>query len=59
MTRKILDEYTIHFKRQRLIDQSLAEFAKRKYASLADCVSLDRLDRVVLACGTVPQLDTL
>lgn len=46
-TRRILDEYTHHFKRQRILDQSMQAAAKKKSRQrLSDAVYLDRLDRI-------------
>ena len=46
-TRVLLDEYTAHWKRQKLQDVSMAA----KVESLANLVLLDRLDRVVDVAG--------
>jgi hypothetical protein len=45
-TRIMLDEFTIHWRRQKLSDQSLAEDTHTSNMSLAERVTLDRLDRV-------------
>ena len=56
-TRSLLGEYTDHYARQRIIDESRAEL--RLSGSLANAVHCDRLDRVVvLPCGGV-QMDLL
>ena len=44
-TRELLDEFTEHYKRQRIVDPSMQ--STRNMKSLADCIYLDRLDRVV------------
>ena len=44
-TRELLDEYTEHYRRQRIIDPGM-QSQSREMSSLADCVYLDRLDRV-------------
>ena len=46
-TRVLLDEYTVHWKRQKLRDVSMSA----KVESLANLVLLDRLDRVVDVAG--------
>ena len=45
-TRYILDEYTHHYKRQRIVDQSMKEGARRHFRTLSDCVHLDCLANV-------------
>lgn len=48
-TRSILDEYTHHYKRQRILDQSMQATAKKKSRQrLSDAVYLDRLDRICI-----------
>jgi hypothetical protein len=44
-TRIILDEYTTHWKRQKIKDEAMSEQVK-SFSSLADLAVLDRLDRV-------------
>jgi len=44
-TRKLLDELTHHYKRQRIQDVYMQRQA-RKYEGLAELVHLDRLDKV-------------
>ena len=58
-TRQLLDEYTHHWKRQRVSDPSMAE-AMAGVGSLADLVYFDRLDRVsVSATGQLTEMAPL
>ena len=55
-TRKLLGEYTLHYKRQRIRDESMREARGTASSaafeeSLANCVFMDRLDRVAVAPG--------
>jgi hypothetical protein len=45
-TRILLDEYTTHWRRQKVMDASMESKKAVAVASLADLVLLDRLDRV-------------
>ena len=49
-TRTILDEFSAHWKRQKIRDEAMSEQVK-KFRSLADLVVLDRLDRVEEKAG--------
>ena len=49
-TRTILDEFSAHWKRQKIRDEAMSEQV-RKLRSLADLVVLDRLDRVEEEAG--------
>ena len=49
-TRTILDEFSAHWKRQKIRDEAMSEQV-RKFRSLADLVVLDRLDRVEEEAG--------
>ena len=53
-TRKLLGEYTLHYQRQRIRDESMREAragAAQFETSLANCVFMDRLDKVAVAPG--------
>lgn len=47
-TRNLIGEYTDHYKRQRLVDQSRVDQARDFEQSLANCCHCDRLDRVTV-----------
>lgn len=49
-TRTLLDEYTSHWRRQKISDAAM-EASSKRVKSLADLVLLDRLDRVGEECG--------
>ena len=58
-TRQMLDEYTHHWKRQRVSDPSMLD-AMHGVASLADLVYFDRLDRVsASATGALTEMAPL
>ena len=48
-TRDLLGEYTDHFVRQHIVDQSLSDAGLE--VSLANAIRLDRLDRVEIVPG--------
>ena len=53
-TRRLLGEYTLHYQRQRIHDESMREArggAAEFEGSLANCVFMDRLDRVTVSPG--------
>ena len=54
-TRRLLGEYTLHYQRQRIHDESMREAraasASPFEGSLANCVYMDRLDRVAVSPG--------
>ena len=57
-TRRLLGEYTEHYHRQRIVDESMREArgagAASFEGSLANCAFMDRLDKVeVIASGNV------
>ena len=56
-TRQLLGEYTDHYQRQRIRDESLSEL--KIEGSLASAVHCSTLDQVVLCDGMLPQMDPL
>ena len=56
-TRTLLGEYTDHFKRQRIVDQSREEL--KLEGSLGNAVHCSRLDRVKVTPGQVPVMELM
>ena len=56
-TRDLLGEYTDHFVRQHIVDQSLSDAGLE--VSLANAIRLDRLDRVEIVPGMLPDMAML
>ena len=56
-TRQLLGEYTDHYQRQRIRDESLSEL--KIEGSLANAVHCSVLDQVVVCGGMLPQMDLL
>lgn len=56
-TRQLLGEYTDHYQRQRIRDESLSEL--KIEGSLANAVHCSTLDQVVVNEGMLPQMDIL
>ena len=56
-TRTLLGEYTDHYKRQRILDQSREEL--KLEGSLGNAVHCSRLDRVKVTPGQVPVMDLM
>ena len=58
-TRMLLDEWTVHHKRQRIVDDSMEEVMK-KVRTLADLVVLDRADAIAAPnAGCLPAMSPL
>lgn len=57
-TRMLLDEFTHHWKNQRVFDESMVA-AMRGVDSLADLVHLDRMDKVYLTDGDLTVMERL
>ena len=62
-TRTLLGEYTDHYKRQRIEDDSLREARAQTdgalESSLAEAVYLARLDDIKLVAGAIPEMSQL
>ena len=58
-TRVLLDQFTEHWKRQHITDESLAEAKTSEIKSLADLVFLDRLDHIVKGVTGFPIVGAL
>ena len=56
-TRQLLGEYTDHYQRQRIRNESLSEL--KIEGSLANAVHCSALDQVVVNEGMLPQMDIL
>ena len=56
-TRTLLGEYTDHYKRQRILDESRAEL--KLEGSLANALHFGRLDQVEIGMDGLPQMDLL
>mgnify|MGYP007024373004 CR=1 FL=1 len=56
-TRQLLGEYTDHYQRQCIRDESRSELNIE--GSLADAVHCSTLDRIVVDEGMLPQMDVL
>ena len=62
-TRRLLGEYTEHYHRQRIVDESMREArgagAASFEGSLANCAFMDRLDKVAVIAGGNVRMELL